>query len=516
MRWLLRGAATLLVALLVGWIVYLCIRIDVPYANIAVLTHKTGADISNDELIAPDEDHKGIMPTLLSEGRHYYNPFVWDWGVYPMIDIPAGKMGVRTRLYGNNLPYGQFLAQKEDQKGIIPDVLRPSRYAINAVIKGHEDTRPKKDYIEIIELHDPIIIPAGFRGVLTNLAGPFADNPNTFLVDKGFRGVQKETLTEGTYYLNPYEYRVNIIDCRSQRFNLTAEFDMGFPSRDGFWISLNAIIEYRVKPERAAEVFVIYNEAANDASQEADLQSDLVKKIIMPTARSFCRFQGSNRSGREFIGGDTRTAFQKNFQEELKRNCDPTGVEIVQALVTKINPPQAIARPVQDREVSRQNLAKFIEQQAQQVEEAKLAKEKALIGQKQELVKANQSVIKLITEAEQRQKVKVTQANQEKTVAQRSLEAAKDQASAITSRKKAEANIIDMQNMAEAAGWKRAVESFGGDGEAFARYVLYQKLAPAFKSILANSNDSSLMDAFNNFKTQPHKPTIPPVTNEKK
>jgi hypothetical protein len=515
---LIAGLIVVVSSVMLLFIAYSVCRIDVPYGNIAVLTHKTGKDISNDDLVAPDGTYKGVMLNLLTEGRFFYNPYEWDWGVYPMIEIPSGKMGVRIRQYGKNLPYGQFLSQKPDQKGIISEVLLPARYPINAVIKGQENGRSKKDYVEMIELHDPIIISAGFRGVVTNLAGPFAADPNVYLVEKGFRGVQKETLTEGTYYLNPYEYRVNIVDCRSQRFNLAEEFDMGFPSRDGFWISLDAIIEYKVKPEKASEVFVIYNETnSKDKPNETSIHDELVKKIIMPTARSFCRVHGSNRSGREFIGGDTRIAFQKKFQEELKKNCDPQGVEIVQALVTKIVPPQAIARPVQEREVSRQNLAKFVEQKAQYIEEAKLAIEKAMINQKQEIVKSNQKVVQSVTEANQRQKVEVTQAEQAKSVAQRGLEAVKDRAAAVTSRKKAEASIIDLQNMSEAAGWKRAVEAFGGDGEAFARYVLYLKLAPAFQSILANSHDSSLMDVFNNFKNAPRKtaPTTPPTTEKK-
>lgn len=504
MNKLISGAVLIGGILVVAALAYMSCRVDVPYAHIAVLTAKGGEDLTNDDLVAPDANHKGIMLDVLTEGRRFLNPYTWDWSVYPMVEVPAGKMGVRIRLYGKNLPYGQFLALDENHKGIISKVLQPARYPINAIIKGQESLRPKKDYVEIVELHDPIIIPAGFRGVVTNLAGPFAPNPNVYLVAAGFRGVQKETLTEGTYYLNPYEYSVNIIDCRSQRYNL--QEDMGFPSRDGFWISLNAIIEYRVKPERAAEVFVMYNESVNDKASESIIQDELVKKIIMPTARSFCRVQGSNRSGREFIGGNTRTAFQKNFQEELRKNCDPHGIEIVQALVTKINPPFAIAKPVQEREVSRQNLNKFVEQKAQQVEEAKLAIEKALIDQKQELVKARQEVVQNTTKAEQEQKVAVTKAEQAKGVAKRNLEAAKDQAQAITARAKADADLVNLENASEAAGWKRAVEAFGGDGEAFAKYVLFQKLAPAFQTILANSSDSALMEVFNVLK---HKPEVP-------
>ena len=58
--------------------------------------------------------------------------------------------------------------------------------------------------------------------------------------------MQTETLEPGTYYLNPYVQEVRLVDCRSQRYNLK---DIGFPTKDGFWVSLEAIIEFRVKPE---------------------------------------------------------------------------------------------------------------------------------------------------------------------------------------------------------------------------------------------------------------------------
>lgn len=492
--------------LLGGCIAYNECRIDVPSQKIAVLIKKTGEDIDNNQVVAPDEKHKGIQLDILTEGRHFYNPYVWDWKIYPMVSIPDNKMGVRIRLYGANLPYGHFLATEEGQKGVVPKVLRPGRYPLNAQVveEGKKNTRIKSressDYVEVVELHEPITIPAGFRGVVTNLAGPIQDNSNVILVEKGYRGVQKETLDAGTYYLNPYMFRVDLVDCRSQRFNLAETSDMGFPSRDGFWVTLDGIIEFRVDPERASEVFVIYNQLTTK-SNESTLNEEIVQKVIMPNARAFCRLRGSNASGRDFIGGETRTAFQKEFQTAMHGACDAQGVEIMQALITKINPPEAIATPVRAREVARQKTAQFKEQKLQQDAEAKLAIERSLISQRQELVNADQEVVKATTTARQQQAVAVTKANEDKQVALRDLAAAKDQASAIFAERKAEAGIIQFQNEAEASGWKKAIDALGGDGSAYARYVLYQKLAPNFRSMMTNTADSPLMDVFRNFNT---------------
>ena len=500
----------LFVLLILGYWSYTWFRIDVPQGHIAVLTKQTGNDLTNEQVVAPTEEHKGLQLTVLSEGRYFYNPHTWNWSVYPMVEVPADKMGVRVRLYGENLPYAHFLATQETQKGIVAEVLRPGRYPINGVIKGQEQGRGKPDYVEMIELYNPIDIPAGFRGVVTNLAGPMPEDPNTILVPKGFRGVQAETLDAGTYYLNPYMYRVELIDCRSQRFNLAETADMGFPSKDGFWVGLDGIIEFRVKPEKAAEIFVMYNDRENDSNKEGEITQEIVEKVITPNARSFCRLRGSNSTGREFIGGETRTAFQKDFASAMQKACEGPGIEIVQALITRINPPQAIAGPVREREIARQQLSQYKEQVLQQKAEAALAIEKAMITQRQELVSAEQQVAQEVAAAQQEQAVALTKANELKAVADADLQAAKDLASASLAGKRAEAAVIEFENKAEAAGWSRAVKALGGDGQAYARYVLMQKLAPAYRQVMANSADGPLMDVFREFApAAPQPPTQP-------
>ena len=485
------------------YVVYSQFRIDVPAKCIAVLTKITGKDIDNDEEIAPDAKHKGVQPAVLTEGRYFYNPYDWDWEIFPMVEIPEGKMGVRVRLSGDSLPYGDFVATEENQKGIVKDVLRPGRYPLNAIVKDSAGQiitpRKKSNHVEVVELHDPISISAGYKGIVTNLAGPMPENPNVLLVPAGMRGAQNETLEPGTYYLNPYMYEVTPVDCRSQRFNLAESDDMGFPSKDGFWVSLDGIIEFRIKADRAAEIYVLYNEPIGGKQR---IDQEIIKKIIMPNARSFCRLRGSNNSGRDFIGGDTRSKFQEEFQKAMKNSCDSHGVEIVQALITRINPPQAIAGPVRNREVAHQKLKQFQEQTLQQGQEAKLAIETTLIDQKRALIEAESIVIQKITKAKELQQVAVTKAEELYEVAKRDLVAATDKAAAIMFKKQAEAGIADFENAAESAGWKRSVDSMGS-GDEFAKFVLYQKLAPSYKSIMTNTANSPLMDIFKNYKSTP-------------
>lgn len=493
-----------------GYVVYSQFRIDVPARHFAVLTRKTGNDLSNDQEISPDRTlkdatHKGLQREVLPEGRYFYNCYTWDWEIYPMVEIPADAMGVRIRLYGEDLPPGDFMSTSEKHKGIIQEVLKPGRYAINALVIDRNSKQPvgaprlKNDYIEIIELWEPKVIPAGYKGIVTNLAGPMPEDPNQLLVDNGHRGPQKETLDEGTYYLNPYTIRINAIDTRSLRFDLSQGGVMMFPSKDGFPITLDGVIEFRVIPTTAAQTYVTYNDVSNDETGSTAIADEIINKVIMPNARAFCRLRGSNTSAREFIGGETRAAFQKEFQAKITETCKEQGIEIVQALITTITPPEAIAEPLRNREIAVQKKGQYSRETLQKEQEAVLATETALIEQKKALVTAEREIIKKITLARQEQGVALEQAERDKEVAQEQLEAAKDKAQAILAKARAESAVIGFENVADAAGWKRAVEAFGGDGSSFGRYVLYQKLAPGFKKIMTNTADSPLMRIFDHF-----------------
>jgi len=378
---------------------------------------------------------------------------------------------------------------RRSRKASFPPSLNPGRYAINP-------------YLFAVQIYEPVTIEAGFRGVVTNLSGPVPEDPNRLLAVEGQRGVQEALLSEGTHYVNPYVRRVSKVDCRSQRFNLAIKKDMGFPSKDGFWVSLDGRIQFRVNPEKAAEVYVIYNESVNGD----EIDEEIIRKVIMPNARSFCRLEGSNKLGKDFIEGETRMVFEKNFQQAMVTACEPLGIEIQEALITQIRPPEQIAQPIMERENARLDEQKYQSQIAQQEVEQSLAEQNALVKQAPALIDVERKIVRLVTEAQQEQDVAVTKANEHLEVAKLKLEAAKDQAEAILARGRATADVIGYENMADAAGWRRAVEAFDGDGLEYARFVFYQKLAPAYRSIMTNTADSPIMRMFEVMGQKPEAP----------
>lgn len=488
-------------AVLVVPIVYSSCKIEVDSGKQAVLFRKTGLDLAPEmELAPPAKDgryYKGIQTGgdnngVLTEGRYFYNPFYWGWEITDQMVVPNGKIGIRVVLNGEDLAPGQVIADP-GQKGILREVLRPGRY-------------PYNPYAEQIELHDPVIVPPGYRGVVTLLAGREPKDPNVTLVAEGERGVQSKTLEPGTYYLNPYEFRVSLVDCRSQRFNLAQEGQMDFLSADGFSVEVDGAVEFRIIPDRAAEVFVLYNEDQNGDA----IDDEIISKIITPESRSICRIGGSKLTGGQFISGDDREQFQRNLITSLTENCKKQGIEILAVAVTSIQPPEEIAGPVRAREVAKQELAQFNQEKLQQLSEAQLKVQVLLADQKKRVVEAEQAVVEQTTRAEQDQQVAVTLAEQKLKVAETQFEAARDQASAILSKAEADAQVIRFNNAAELAGLADRVKAFGGDGHSLAQNILIGKLAPAFRTILSNS-EGPLMDLFGQFVQETGGPTRSPT-----
>jgi regulator of protease activity HflC (stomatin/prohibitin superfamily) len=457
--------------------VYKTFLIEVPTGKMAILFRKTGIDLKNDDEVAPTDKHQGIQQEVLLEGRHYRNPYDYSWEIVPQVEIESDKLGVLIRLYGDELPAGQFLAVNGNQKGIVPGIKLPGRYPINP-------------YLYKVIRVDPVTIDAGFQGVVTNLSGPLAEDPNVIEVPDGYRGVQLQTLREGTHLINPFEQRVCKVDCRSQRFNLAENKEFGFPSKDGFWVNLDAIIEFRVDPQRVAEVYVIFNEDYNNDA----ISNELINKVILPNARSFCRLEGSNTLAKDFIGG--RGEFQARFQAELETECRRSGVEIIQALITRIVPPAQIATPIQEREIAKQTEKQYQQQILQQESEKRQRVQEETVLQRQALSVAEQEVVKITTAALREREVAETKAAEKLAVAQLKLDAAKDQAAAVLSRGRAAAEVETFNNQAEAAGWKAAVEAFDGDGTEYARYLMLKKLAGSYQQIMVNTADSPLMKIF--------------------
>jgi len=474
-----------------GW------RIEPTANEFYVLIAQTGDDLPAGKILA-EPGQKGVQKEIISAGRHFYNPVLWDWERHTMITIPPDEVGVVVAKDGTELPAGRILAER-GEKGIQREVLTPGSYRIHpyhfelqrhkainvppgsigiqTALIGVEPSEGQilakkgergilEDILEPgtyylnpfefkVEIVKATVIEAGSVGVVTALTGrPLPEGQ--LLAREGERGVREKAFEPGTYYLNTYASRASPISLRSHQLELTRDKgeEIEFPSSDGFPIEIDAAIEWRVRADKVAEVFVRLGD-----------EKDILDKVIRPNTRSISRIEGSKYSAKEFIGGAGREKFEETFHAQLRTVCEAKGIEILRSLVRKIVVPEQIAKPIREAEVARQEKLRNEEQIKTEESAAQLAEKKALVEQRKRQVEAETKKIEAKTEAEK-----------EREVAQISVMTAKEKAEAVKITAGADAEATRLRLGAEAEGMKMKVQAFG-TGEAFAMYNFTQMLA---------------------------------------
>ncbi len=506
--WAILGG--LLVALLLGqqvwhWEVE---RIEVPPGKFVVQVHRWGTDLAEDEILAPNDSYKGVLLEVLPEGRHFLNPLFWGHEVQDMVQVPPGKCLVRMRKYGKPIPkerlaQGDILAG-EDERGIVREVQPPGSYRLNP-------------YAYNWQLVPAVEIGMDQVGVRTLKVGKdpraLRRDPQRghYVVPDGYRGVQATAEKSGSYYLNPYVETMTPIEVRSHRVELS---DIEFPSRDGFQLKPHVLVEYRVQSDKAPEMFVrladegVLHQADNSPAEQQ--HNEILQKVILPHIRGFARIEGSNFIARDFIvtaGGaeqriaNSREKLQQALLAKVRKSCTELGIDVLAVLLADLEPPQELREQISQREVARVTQDRNVSRLGQYKAEQELMAKEALKEQYKEKVEAETRLLQAQTHADQRRKVAELQMKQELESAQLRLDAARKQAEATLTTGRTEAGLIELQNEAEVAGLRKAVQGFTSAGQ-FAQYHVVLRLAPALKEIFA-SDTSDFAKLFADYLTPP-------------
>ncbi len=503
-----------------GLFIWYGCRIDVESGHFSPLMKKTGNNLSNEMVLAPSADFKGPQSEILQEGRHFRNPYVWRWPSEPLraTMIDKGRVGIIIRQYGKALPPGEVIARNIDEKGIVLEPLRPGRHYLNT-------------WAYEVEIVDMVKIEPGYMGVVSLLVGKEPKKSFEFTVNRGERGIQPFLLPPGTHpeYSNKYICRVTPIDVRSHKLEMVGEKSISFPSKYGFDIRVEGIIEWAPDLKKLPELFVKFVDE-EDLEKSGGI-NNIEQKVIFPFVRSFFRTVGGSYRAVDYITGSTRIVVQNEVEKRLREACAAEGILIKSVVIKATKPPQQLRQQYERREIAKRLKDRYekeiemeignavmvgqnpkldpdgnpvldetgkvimtggkakLDPEGKPVREGGRLKQKIFQRKKdreQQFGLVRKEIAKKVREAEQYQAVQVTQAQKELAVAKIKLEAAKDMAAAVLAQGKAEAAVTVMQYEAEAEGVKAKVKAFGV-GDKYAEYTLITKLAPGISEILSNT-----------------------------
>jgi hypothetical protein len=531
------GVCLLIIAIASFFFIWFACRIQPNSNQLAIKIMKDGQNLTNDQFLAPSLNFKGVQQEDIIRGpsRTFVNPYYTEWMIFDAIEVPEMKALVLTRKYGDPLPAGETIARTDNQKGVLEKTLGTGLHWINLAAYDYQ-------------VVDIVNIDAGHVGIVAQLAGELPENPNVFVVEKGKRGLQPYLLNPGIHpeYSNPYAYKVIKIETRSRKLETTGQEKIIFPSKDGFDITSELVIEWAPILPVLPETLAKYSEQ-EDISANGGLKS-IEYKLVLSFARSYMRIVGGNHYAGDYITGTTRMSVQEAVFQKLKTKCLEEGVEIRSFVLRSTEPPQSIRDQYSRREIAKRQTDMLNKQIETQIgtpiivggtvlldsnnipvkdefgnpvivggtpkldDKGKIVREggrlsKLLMEQEAKrnaaLGDVRTQIAQLIRQAEQYREVSVTEANNRNQVATITLSAAKNNAGQITAKGFAEAAVVVMNNKAEALGISETVSAFGS-GEKYAENLYISKFAPAVKTIWSNT-DGPFIKMFDRFSESKEK-----------
>ena len=381
------------------------------------------------QLFLENGGQKGPQIDILLPGTYRINTNLFQVTVTDATTIPVKKIGLVTAKDGEPLPPTEYIAQTivghkdfQDgaaflsgggQRGPQLDFLKPGTYYINPLL--FDVTRD-----------DVLIVGRGEVAVIVSTIGkdPSRDIPaqetaedrlregvERYVVSSGYRGIQKEVLGPGTYYLNKLAYtphiipttnitidwamdkwvpnrsttttttttgtaaKSNTVEVKESQTVARAFNPLNIVSKDGFEMSVEVKVIFRVLPEQAPHMVARIGTIEN-----------LVEDVIHPLIDSSFRNQASSSEAMQFM--QDRYEEQRKAELHVETELEKYHVESVSVLICQIKLPDRLMQTLTDKVVASQQKAMYDAQQEAEGRRAEMEKTKAQADLQPNLVKA--------------------------------------------------------------------------------------------------------------------------------
>ena len=520
----LKVAAGLIAVLAGSWLVWqwgFC-RFYVAPGYMAIVNAKSGEALAPGQILAKP-GQQGIQEQVLGEGRHFLNPWLYEYKIVPIIAIPPGKVGVVTSKIGAELPAGEFLAEP-GQKGIWRGLLGPGKHRLNPY--GYQ-----------IDIVDAISIPVGYVGVVTSLSGK-QTTPDAF-AGPGEKGVRRDILQPGLYYVNPKELQVDLLEIGVNQVSLLGKTG-GEVVTKGKMASQNVAMEGLQKRALAEQMgkrmdYLTQQRAQEPAADKSRLESNVMRsapqakqaapvapaapkpllppdasnvlslnqfvefpsrdgfeisldmtvefeflpehiawiyqsygdlpavvdKIIMPQILSVSRLKGSAYRAKDFIVGEGREKFQNDLTETLAKTIDEKRIVVHDALIRHVNVPDEILDPIQQASIAVEQDLTNKEKQNTARKQAELNTEQGLVEQRRQQVAQETEKLKAEILADQEKQVAQLRAEAVRQAAEIEQQTALVRADKTRKLGQAQANTVAWVEGEKAKGFELKAAAFG-------------------------------------------------------
>jgi len=423
----------------------------------------------NGDVFLKNGGQKGPQIEILLPGKYRINTNLFKVVTAKAVIIPPDKVGMVTALDGSPLPETEFVAKQVEghkdyqdadafltqggQRGPQFDVLRPGTYYINPLmfdITTDDVAKVERGQVAVVVSNvgeEPTEITKEDASVAVEAR--LDAGIERYVVPKGYRGVQKEAVGPGVYYLNRRAFIPYIIDTT----NITIDWEEGDKTKfdplsvvsgDGFPISVSVKVIIRVRPDQAPYMVAKIGSIEN-----------LVYHVIHPMIDSSFRNQASSTSAMNFL--QDRQDEQEKAEERTRRELEKYHVECVSVLICQISLPQDLMDTQTQRIIAQQKKTMFEEQQKAEYSRIATEKTRAEANKQGDLMTAEIGV-KI---AEQNKTATITNASAEGEATKLKMTG---EAEGIRAKGEAEGRAIEAKGLAAAKAYEEQRKAIGGDG----------------------------------------------------
>jgi hypothetical protein len=453
-RTLVVWGVLLVVALFVVAMVWSAFFVYVPPGKHLVVIAKDGKPLPPDQVLA-EPGEKGVLRAVRGEGWHFVLPVVYTTELEENTIVPPGKVGIVTARDGKPLPAGRILAD-EGERGIQRHVLPPGVYRINL----HGSTVDPVDATEI---------KLGYVGVQQRLLGK--DGTGRFAEGPDDKGILKEVLQPGLYYINTKEFK--IIPSEVGIFQTTLhrgapperDTSISFLAKGGLSINIDCTIEWEVLPEDMPALIA-----------EFGSRKVVERNVIDQYAHAIGRDKGTEYGPQDLLEGSKREKFQEDFTRELKKVCKAKNVTVHSAYIRNIEIPDAYMKQKRDKQIAAETQLTNTVQQATAQSEADVQREQQMVDQKVKEVDYETKRLVAGIEVEMETLQTRTDAEIGKMRAEYQAKVADLEAAEKKVLGSADAEVKRLKDTAQASLYGLKMEALQNDGNALLRYELSKQL----------------------------------------
>lgn len=387
----------------------------IPTGMIGLVLAKDGAELETGSILGRKIDcdsfqdavaflknggRKGRQTGIITPGSYRINTFLFTVEMTEMSSIPDNAVGVVTTQEGQPLGEGQIAGKIIEGHNKFQDV---DIFLNNGGFKGLQEQvilagtyflNPWFAKLEMVKMTE---IPIGHVGVVISYVGEEGKDlsgtefKHGNIVARGFKGVWAEPLGPGKYPINPYIMKVELVPTTNLVLNWASA------RSESHQLDKNlSTITVRSKDGfpfnlDVSQIIHIPTNEAPKVIARFGNMNNLVSQVLEPTIGNYFRNSAQDSDVIAFLG--TRKERQSSAREHIGKVLDQYNVFGVDTLIGDIVPPESLMKTLTDRKLAEeQKITYETEKKAQETRQS-LEKETAIAEIQKEIVKADQGVL---------------------------------------------------------------------------------------------------------------------------